>query len=308
MSAALAPSDGGIRRDLGIALLHTSQNTAARKELEEAVHLIPKDPDAWFYCGIARGRIGKENDAANALRQALKLNPNHAAALLDLGKLDAIAMGHYPTPPRWLTNEALSSLRRCVKLQPTDPETWYSLALAEGAAKQTKQSILDMSRSIQLKGDVGGAWIYRAEQREVAGEPDAEVESDAKRGLALDPNNSTGWAIVGRVEARAGKLNEAISSFTRAIQFSPTRLLSKDSLYRRAQAELQLGQKTAGNRDMNERARLDQLEAHIRALVVSPRPGDATYYQQLAQLYAAAGDHGLEARARRAAAELGKRQ
>jgi serine protease Do len=52
---------------------------------EEWVNDEPDNAEAWYYRGMAEERQGNDDDAHVYLQKALKLNPQHADALLEIG-------------------------------------------------------------------------------------------------------------------------------------------------------------------------------------------------------------------------------
>lgn len=90
-------------------MLKKDLDTEAAREIEAALVLDPKIPEAHFLSGeilIFRGRI---QEAITELRQELATNPNHAKAWYRLG--DA-----YTRTEQW--NEAIANLQRAVWLNP----------------------------------------------------------------------------------------------------------------------------------------------------------------------------------------------
>jgi len=77
------------------------------------VEHAPDSEDMQFYLGMAYDKLGRQPEAATALRHALQINPNHYRANLLLGRL--LGMQNLP-------NEALPYLKRAVKLQPKSPD------------------------------------------------------------------------------------------------------------------------------------------------------------------------------------------
>jgi tetratricopeptide (TPR) repeat protein len=59
----------------------------AYADLQRAVALNPRDPEAWYYLGICQRRLDREADAATSLEKATSLNPSNADAWLEYGRL-----------------------------------------------------------------------------------------------------------------------------------------------------------------------------------------------------------------------------
>jgi uncharacterized RDD family membrane protein YckC len=84
-------ADGGdaeARAFLGIAYSQTNRHGEARRTLEEAVALQPRDPRFRFNLGVALESAGDAAAAAAAYREVLKLYPAHPQARAKLNALE----------------------------------------------------------------------------------------------------------------------------------------------------------------------------------------------------------------------------
>jgi Tfp pilus assembly protein PilF len=77
-----------VRVDLANLYRGANDLARARAEAEEAVRLDPKSADAQVARGLVLGALGREPEAAEALRAALRLRPNHADALFYLAAIE----------------------------------------------------------------------------------------------------------------------------------------------------------------------------------------------------------------------------
>ncbi len=69
-----------VARELGIVLGRLRRYPEAADALEQAVALAPRDADAWAYLGRAREMTGRRDEAMEAYRRALDLDPGNRQA------------------------------------------------------------------------------------------------------------------------------------------------------------------------------------------------------------------------------------
>ncbi len=94
--------------------------------------------------GVVEGQLGRLNDAVLQFRNAIRLDPNLAAAHLMLG----IALRRQAD-----SGGALEQFRLAVKLKPDDPEAQYNLGRELKTAGDTAGAIAAFRRAIELKPD-----------------------------------------------------------------------------------------------------------------------------------------------------------
>ncbi|WP_207538219.1 tetratricopeptide repeat protein [Sabulicella rubraurantiaca] len=75
----------------GIRNLRASQTEEALEDFDAAIILSPNLADAWHWRAQAHARAGDNRAAAADLREALRLEPRHFAALLSLSRLQETA-------------------------------------------------------------------------------------------------------------------------------------------------------------------------------------------------------------------------
>ena len=166
-------------------LLQTEIEIATRRPLENltAYDLALRARKAW-YLGTREG----EAEALQLARRALKLDPrfSSAAALAGACHMHNILWG-YTTDPQFDREEAIRLLRLALSSDDSDPETLAWAAFI----------------SAYMVGDC-----------------ESETEM-ADRAVALNPNSFIAWNFRGWVYRNAGRPEEAIHSFERAIRMSP---------------------------------------------------------------------------------------
>lgn len=77
----LQQGSAAIHNDLGLALLSLRRPVDARNEFARAIELEPRTADWWVNLASARYALGEKRLALDAINEALRLDPEHQAAL-----------------------------------------------------------------------------------------------------------------------------------------------------------------------------------------------------------------------------------
>ncbi|MDB5290924.1 MAG: Tetratricopeptide 2 repeat protein [Phycisphaerales bacterium] len=80
------PTFGPIRNNLGLVAFHRGDLYRASWEFENAIKLMPRQPEPRNNLGLALEKAGKLNDAIDAYTRALEMNPNNSEYLGNLAR------------------------------------------------------------------------------------------------------------------------------------------------------------------------------------------------------------------------------
>ena len=113
--------------DMGNALVRLGRITEAIPHFREAVHDNPRYIEAWINLGVSLGSIqdsapDRINEAANALREAVRLDPSNVLAQCDLGEY----LSRFPG----LLPEAVRHFRAALAVEPENAVAQYDLGRA----------------------------------------------------------------------------------------------------------------------------------------------------------------------------------
>ncbi len=104
----------------------------AIEAFDRAIDLNPNHADAYFWKGEAYNRLNAADQAITAYLDALRIQPGHGQANLELGKLYFARFQYVP---------AESHLKNAIDANPADPEGYFFLAelyAKQGLCKQPK--------------------------------------------------------------------------------------------------------------------------------------------------------------------------
>jgi GWxTD domain-containing protein len=158
------------------------QRQRAVRDLDEALRLAPRDPEAWVARGRAYAVAGFDRESRACFERALEFAPGDPAALTQLAfawkrewlrRLDAAAL-----------ERALAALRRLTAVRP-------------------------------LSGD---AWLWRVPLHYERGDLDS-ARVAAERAVEVRPGRGLSWMALAYTSYREGRIERAEDAFRRAVRW-----------------------------------------------------------------------------------------
>jgi tetratricopeptide (TPR) repeat protein len=232
-----------------LALYNSGNNTLAETEARRALRIDAGAVEAHTLLGIILAARGNANaEAADALSQAVALNPNSFDAYFYLGRV-LYVMKDY--------GGAVKALRVATGLNPRHAEARFFLGTAlesEGdseAAMAEYQALVATDPNSAI-GQLGlGALLIKQGKVE-------EAIDALRRAVALDAQEFEAHWALGRAFALREKYQEAAASFQKAITLAPNR---SDAHYQLGLVLKRLGRTEEANREF---AIVDRLNTEFR--------------------------------------------
>jgi len=212
-----------------LAKVYSAQNDTqeAAEQLEKAVLLDPRMPEAWSDLGRARKELLNENGAIAAFEHAVELNPDDAVAQYRLGTAYLDADRLVPS---------IEHLRQAYRLNPRDQSTLNSLQIAlRQAGRNTEADEVKQQLTALIRAK------------------DEASQNDVKA-VAL---NNEGAGL-----QKSGDLRAALEKYRAALNLNPGNVGIRVNY---AVALLRLGQWTPGLNELHEALARDPENATIRA-------------------------------------------
>ncbi len=236
---ALQPTSYSGHYNLALAYLREQRRQDGKAELERAIKLDPRQPDAFYDLGVVLLELGDPTAALPNLVRAKALNPrrpdvsfNIIRANLEAGRIaDArteaqAAVGQFDSDFQWSAavgqlffkngqpRDAAIYLLKAQTIRP-DPEVRRQLALAYLGTGDPK-SVLDLIHEPKSADDhyVRASAYYMNHDY-------AEADRELEQALSLDPKDPQALLLRVRLLQRAGKQNEALHLAVRAAELSP---------------------------------------------------------------------------------------
>ena len=102
--------------------------------------------------GATYGKLNHYDDAVEAYRQAVRINPENAQAWVDLG-VDYVNLNRY--------DDAMEAYRQALRINPEDTEAWFDLGFAYGLSGD-RIATLDTIRKLQRLDPAMADKLYNA--------------------------------------------------------------------------------------------------------------------------------------------------
>lgn len=128
----------------GSTLLSMNDYEPARRDLDQALLIDPKQPGLYSQAGIARDKVGDLEHAETAFRAALKANPNDFDANLYLGAM---------LYKRRDLDEARGYLDRALQLNPKSSMAIYESAMLKSNSGQLESAVADLEKLAAAEPD-----------------------------------------------------------------------------------------------------------------------------------------------------------
>jgi tetratricopeptide (TPR) repeat protein/SAM-dependent methyltransferase len=164
-----------------------------------------------FATAVARHQAGVIGEAESRYRQVLKLFPEHADSLHNLG-LIALQRGSL--------TDAVDLIEKAIKVNDRVAEYHYNIAGAWRALNRMEEVAAHLERAIELRGDHALAHLNLGNVRLDQGDSAAAVTC-YERALALDPNLSPAYFNLANIQFKQGRWNEAIAGYRNALARGP---------------------------------------------------------------------------------------
>lgn len=228
------------------------------------LRLLEQHPDfepAIKLKGVLLEEAGRNSDAATAFEEALKLAPNDADVLLEVGKYK-LSAGQ--------KEEAIKLLEHCIRILPGDGDAQYYLAQAYHLNGQDNLALRAIRLSLKAEPDNPPVWQKYGELLCVTGDCDAglkwllkaqhadatlpRIDYDiavvdsklmdldgaaqyAARAVESLPNDVSGWQLLATTDTKLAKWQEGKHAFERVLSFKANDV---DALFGLGECELEL--------------------------------------------------------------------
>jgi tetratricopeptide (TPR) repeat protein len=113
--------------------------------LTKAIELDPKSSRAYYYRGIAYGKLGNDQQAIKDFDKAIELNPKYSMAYNGRG----IAYGNLGD-----YKQAIEDYNKAIELNPKYAHAYYDRGLAYDKLGNYKQAIEDYGKAIELTQNI----------------------------------------------------------------------------------------------------------------------------------------------------------
>ncbi len=192
-----------------VALVNASlgKNDEAIEAYKQAIKLAPDQIFAWNNLGNLCLKINRNDEALIAFQKAIEHNPGDSIAWNGLG--DVYSRRQY-------LDDAVAAYRKAIECAPLLPHPWSGLGEVYANMGRSDEAMSAFQKAIELNHRFITPWLRLAElfarqQRY------REAVKAYQQALLLDPKNGAIWNDLGVVYLSAGKVSDAVESFLKAI-------------------------------------------------------------------------------------------
>lgn len=189
----------------------------------------PNDAVLRVRYGEALAAAGKTQEAIDQLNAALKIDPKHTGALIDLGKIAVMNQQ---------TTEAVAYFRKVLDLTSSGDYTdvndrretaLFELGRVATAQKDYDQAIGYFKEALRIRGDASDTYYYLALALESAGQRDDAIKQ-LEMATTFDPSFAQARYYLGELYLKKGDKINASYQFYRASVADPTAKEPKQAL------------------------------------------------------------------------------
>ncbi len=246
----------------GIALAREGKWDEAVASFRAAVRLRPNYADALNNLGNVLYFQKKLDEAVACYEEVLRVAPDHAGACSNLGEV---------VRQQGRLRDAVTYCERAVRLRPDFAQGRVHLGLALSAEERFEEALVHLEEAVRLQPDLPdahhGLGFALLQLRRVD-----EAVASLETALRLKPDLADAHSNLGAALLRQGKLDEALGQFREALRLKPD--LVEPRLFR-AHALWQMGRFEEAETSAREALRLkpDSADAHNVLGVVHMKAG-----------------------------------
>ncbi|MDZ4803360.1 MAG: tetratricopeptide repeat protein [Candidatus Eisenbacteria bacterium] len=207
-----SPKSARAHFNMAPSLWASGRQDEAIDMVREAIRIEPTYTEAWTNLGGYLVKGERYDEARVALKGALAISPLDELAALALGALE-LETGR----PR----ESIPWFEQIVRANPRRAEAWFDLGLARQAIGDTMAAVAAFRAAVASKPSAPDpdaqnnlAWLLTLRAKTSAEREAAVLE--ARQGVALRPD-AAAWDTLGEALLRAGRVGEAREAFEKAI-------------------------------------------------------------------------------------------
>ena len=199
-----------------VNLFNQGQFAVVAEQSKILTKQYPGDPVIWNILGASRSKIGMPDEAIDAYKKSIMLNPNDGdtyfnmgIALRDQGKLE----------------ESIDAYKKAISLKPDYAEAYSNMAVAFRKKGKLDESIEAYKKAISLKPDYAEAYSNLGVTLKDQEKFDDAIEA-YKKAISLKPDYAEAYDNMGVALKNQGKLKEAIEVYKKAILLKPGHIKS----------------------------------------------------------------------------------
>lgn len=196
---------------LGVALAHTGREVEAEEAYRRAIRINPRYEEACLNLGVLL-RNDRPSEAQVLLRTAVELDPGYACAYRELG---------FVLTKRGATTEAESHLRKAIQLEPDDFWAHVYLGTCLWRCADVDAAMAEFRIAGELEPESAVPLWSQGNLCEYEYEDFVAAQSYFERALQLDMGSQEALKSLGRLYKKRGRIDLAREYLNRALLLDP---------------------------------------------------------------------------------------
>jgi tetratricopeptide (TPR) repeat protein len=201
-------------------LLNNGRVQQAAALLREVVKARPQLPDVRNLLSVALHRLGLRDEALNAVREAIRLNPDNSNYYCNLGEMERQA-GHL--------DAAANALNRAIAIDPDCVQAHNNMGIVQYDRREFSGAADSYRKAIALKPDHAEAYNNLGNALRALGQPN-EAIVEYENAIEHRENYAEAYNNMGVMLREMQKFDEAEMAFRRAVGFRPNYIDATNNL------------------------------------------------------------------------------
>jgi tetratricopeptide (TPR) repeat protein len=187
---------------LGWAYRNLTQYDQAVQAYREALRIQPDWASAWFLLGGTYSDLKQYDQAIQAYREGMRIDPEKANVL---NIWSSLGRAYFSNKQH---DQAIQAYREALRIQPENAETWLFLGWAYNDLKQYDQAIQAYREALRIQPEYALAWQSLGGVYSDLKQYDQAIQA-YQEALRIDPKKATVWAYMGFAYAFQGQRDKA---------------------------------------------------------------------------------------------------
>ncbi len=203
--------------------------------LEDQVRKSPNDAILRVRLGEALGAAKRYPDAIEQLKQALKIDPKHIGAYLDLGMIAMLTDQHGQAENYFKKVIELTDTAQFSQVDERRENALYNLGLLKLDQKEYEDAAGYFKSALRIRKDASDTYLSLARALKGTGDVDGAIEQ-LEIAITFDPGFAEALYEMGRIYQEKGDDVNASYFFARAAEKAPDAVPPQDALAEYGQA------------------------------------------------------------------------
>jgi tetratricopeptide (TPR) repeat protein len=197
--------------------------------LGDQVRRSPNDPVLRVRYGEALGAMGKFQQAIDQFNAALKIDPKHLGATLDLGMVAQLTKNYSAAETYYLKVISLTDGQDYSNVNPSREQAYFNLGTIMLEQKRWADAAGYLKAALRIRSDASDTYYNLAKAYQGLGDPDAAIQQ-LETGLQFDPGYAEAHYFLGTLyQAKNDDVN-ASYQYAQAVKDAPGADLPKQAL------------------------------------------------------------------------------